>query len=366
TIGCRKISSFSVAGCQPRRILLVGDSLIHWVAVHARCSGELDLGLSASVTWRGRRGLRLGQLVDHVRQVLSPLPELCLSHILVHVGTNDVGRGRKRELMLLLNSTLSGLHDLLPNARLIWSNILPRREYYPYSDDDQPRIDRTRLALNKCARSICRRMGGYFVEHPEIRHEHAALFRRDGIHLSPDGNELFLSFFGFGKYCLDFAFYGNFSANESAISVPECQPELPNQLTNPSDEEVRSGLVEKLSMLRRYHGILENAGIENRYFFALVPTCEKLQCILSKTQDPPTTPSDIQGCTVTVRELLRDYKTLVIELRSVTRRDILRAYLHTSFPGHCSNTFSKLVLRLLLSLRDPSHPNVELSLLSFC
>ena len=170
----------------------MGDSLIHWVAVHARCSGELDLGLSASVTWRGRRGLRLGQLVDHVRQVLSPLPELCLSHILVHVGTNDVGRGRKRELMLLLNSTLSGLHDLLPNARLIWSNILPRREYYPYSDDDQPRIDRTRLALNKCARSICRRMGGYSVEHPEIRHEHAALFRRDGIHLSPDGNELFL------------------------------------------------------------------------------------------------------------------------------------------------------------------------------
>ncbi|XP_072166077.1 uncharacterized protein [Diadema setosum] len=191
-MGCRKISSFSVAGCQPRRILLVGDSLIHWVAVHARCSGELDLGLSASVTWRGRRGLRLGQLVDHVRQVLSPLPELCLSHILVHVGTNDVGRGRKRELMLLLNSTLSGLHDFLPNARLIWSNILPRREYYPYSDDDQPRIDRTRLTLNKCARSICRRMGGYFVEHPEIRHEHAALFRRDGIHLFPDGNELFL------------------------------------------------------------------------------------------------------------------------------------------------------------------------------
>ncbi|XP_072182078.1 uncharacterized protein [Diadema setosum] len=178
--------------CQPRRILLVGDSLIHWVAVHARCPGELDLGLSASVTWRGRRGLCLGQLVDHVRQVLSPLLELCLSHILVHVGTNDVGRGRKRELMLLLNSTLSGVHDLLPNARLIWSNILPRREYYPYSDDDQPRIDRTRLALNKCARSICRRMGGYFVEHPEIGHEHAAVFRRDGIHLSPDGNELFL------------------------------------------------------------------------------------------------------------------------------------------------------------------------------
>ena len=65
---------FAVAGCQRYTILLVGDSLIHWVADHASRTGKPGLGLSASVMWEGRRGLYLSQLVDYVLQVLSPVP----------------------------------------------------------------------------------------------------------------------------------------------------------------------------------------------------------------------------------------------------------------------------------------------------
>ena len=96
--------------------------------------------------------------MGYVRQVLLYVPDFRLSHILVQVGTNDVGRARKIELFLLLGAKLGGLHELLPNTRIIWSSILPRRKYSQFCDDDQPRIDRTHLAFKKHARSRCRQM----------------------------------------------------------------------------------------------------------------------------------------------------------------------------------------------------------------
>ncbi|XP_030833592.1 uncharacterized protein LOC115920940 [Strongylocentrotus purpuratus] len=45
------------ASCQSRTILLIGDSMIHWLAAFAHRKGKQGLGSAANVVWRGRRGL---------------------------------------------------------------------------------------------------------------------------------------------------------------------------------------------------------------------------------------------------------------------------------------------------------------------
>ena len=68
-------------------------------------------------------------------QVSSP------SHIVLHVGTNDVGRAKKHKLFSLLDNTLGRLHDdVFPNALIIWSDILPRRTYSGFGKDEQPKL----------------------------------------------------------------------------------------------------------------------------------------------------------------------------------------------------------------------------------
>ncbi|XP_030844922.1 uncharacterized protein LOC105444964 [Strongylocentrotus purpuratus] len=177
------------ASCQSHTILLIGDSMIHWLAAFAHRKGKQGLGSAANVVWRGRRGLKLGQLSGHVQRVL---PGSSPSHLVLYVGTNDVGQAKKHELFLLLDTTLGRLHEHFPNARMIWSDILPRRTYSGFSKDEQLKIDRTRRALNKHARRICRTIGGSALTHLGIRHERRELFRRDGIHLSETGNNMFL------------------------------------------------------------------------------------------------------------------------------------------------------------------------------
>ncbi|XP_003727267.1 uncharacterized protein LOC100892182 [Strongylocentrotus purpuratus] len=179
------------ASCQSSTILLIGDSMIHWLAAFAHREGKQGLGSSANVVWRGRRGLKLGQVIGHVEWVLPGIQVSSPSHIVLHGGTNDVGRAEKHELFSLLDTTLGRLHEHFPNA-LIWSDILPCRTYSGFSKDEQPTTDRTRRALNKHARCICRTIGGSALTHLDIRHERRELFRRDGIHLSETGNNMFL------------------------------------------------------------------------------------------------------------------------------------------------------------------------------
>ena len=166
--------------------------MIHWLAAFAHRKGKQGLGSSANVVWRGRRGLKLGQVIGHVQWVLPGIQVSSPSHIVLHVGTNDVGRAKKQELFSLLDTTLGRLHEHFPNAHIVWSDILPRRTYSGFSKDEQPKIDRTRRALNKHARCICRTIGGSAFNHLAIRHERHELFRRDGIHLSETGNNMIL------------------------------------------------------------------------------------------------------------------------------------------------------------------------------
>nr|XP_054754610.1 uncharacterized protein LOC129260682 [Lytechinus pictus] len=139
-------------------LVILGDSIIYWSAVYATRHNHQSLGLDAGVVSRGIRGLKLHQ----------------------------------RKLSEKIGKVLRRVQSLLPSVNVGWSCILPRVTYADFCPEDQPAIDRKRRSANRYARSACRHLMGFVLEHEGIRHDDLQLFRPDGVHLSEEGILVFL------------------------------------------------------------------------------------------------------------------------------------------------------------------------------
>ena len=95
-------------------MLIVGDSLVRWA------TGQLGLGIH--ISWQGKSGAHLVDLLPVLEQRQGPDPSV----LLVHVGTNDLVTTDEfcmhQRILLLLNSCTVRF----PHTVLIWSAILPR------------------------------------------------------------------------------------------------------------------------------------------------------------------------------------------------------------------------------------------------
>ena len=140
-------------------IWIVGDSLIHWVSVYTERLGCPDLGLQATVSWWGKRGLNLRECSHLLRDIAHQQPS-SPAILLVHVGSNDVGMVNKKHLMEMILSLIKTVHSLLPQTTLVWWDIIPRVSYDGVPRQGQSKVDKTRRAANKNARSQTVRRGG--------------------------------------------------------------------------------------------------------------------------------------------------------------------------------------------------------------
>ena len=114
------------------------------------------------------------------------------SLIILHVGTNDIGKLTKKQLLMAVADAVYGMSHIFPSARIIWSDILPRVAYDGFPKDKQNIPDRLRRAANKYARSAIKRINGASILHPQITYTRSALFYRDGVHLLDKGTDIFL------------------------------------------------------------------------------------------------------------------------------------------------------------------------------
>ena len=117
----------------------------------------------------------------------------------IHAGTNDIGRFPKKLLMQLVAKTMNKVQQLLPEAEIVWSEILPRRSYAHVPDRDQMRADRVDSPwISEHAHGVDRQ--GFLLLHIRlsVMMTMHALYRQDGIHLSDVGIELFLQDVGRG------------------------------------------------------------------------------------------------------------------------------------------------------------------------
>ncbi len=173
---------------QFRRTLVFGDSLIK----HA---GETNSQLHGGgmVTWKGLSGGRLAGVGNRLGRYLyrNPAP----TTVIVHLGSNDIlakdaNLGLTRSRII---EALTAIKNLLPNARVIWSDILLRCQY---RNEYKPGAGkRSTRDLNKFARKVCNGIDGARV----IKHSHIinpldpqpGIYYEDGIHLGDVGKLFF-------------------------------------------------------------------------------------------------------------------------------------------------------------------------------
>ncbi|XP_054838220.1 uncharacterized protein LOC129336467 [Eublepharis macularius] len=173
------------------RILICGHSMIFWAAHQAkRTPWGSQLGLSrwAQVEWQGRRGLRWPGLLPLLFEGrCSPPPDF----LVIHLGGNDLGWVKGKALTMQAQADLKFIAKQWPGVLIIWSAILPRRIWREALDHDA--VERARRKANKAMfKALCAGLGIY-LPHPRIRDTYANLYRGDGIHLSVQGNEIFLT-----------------------------------------------------------------------------------------------------------------------------------------------------------------------------
>jgi len=110
--------------------------------------------------------------------------------IMLHCGGNDIGRISVARLRFHVSRILKFIEHNF-NARVVWSEILPRK-VWRYSANNNA-MEAVRKRLNNFAATQTIRRNGFYVKHPDLKDLEDALYIVDGVHLTFLGNCIFLN-----------------------------------------------------------------------------------------------------------------------------------------------------------------------------
>ena len=110
------------------------------------------------------------------------------SYLIIQLGSNGLGKGKSCGLII----DIGRIRLLLPNTRIIWSEILMRR-YWHVAKGDGKIIEKIRKRVNCAVNNLIKNEGHYGIKHPNIRASEIELYRFDGTHFSDIGNDIYLN-----------------------------------------------------------------------------------------------------------------------------------------------------------------------------
>jgi hypothetical protein len=87
--------------------------------------------------------------------------------ILIQLGSNDFGSTKGFELVHDIECDLLRLRVLLPDVKIVWSELLQRR--YWHTARDGKAMEKTRKRVNLAVKNIVLGVGGYVIKHNNIR-----------------------------------------------------------------------------------------------------------------------------------------------------------------------------------------------------
>jgi hypothetical protein len=143
------------------------------------------------VCWLGRRGARVGGLAGRVGRQLRGVA--VPSTIILHIGTNDVFSSSTYDIRGTIAENIWGIRRLLPNTRIIWSDILPRLFYY--GEVRKGAGSRVARFYNTEARGVIYAMDNAcsICHSGVLSPSNYGLFRPDGLHLSAEGLVVYIA-----------------------------------------------------------------------------------------------------------------------------------------------------------------------------
>ncbi|XP_075065136.1 uncharacterized protein LOC142152406 [Mixophyes fleayi] len=170
------------------RIWVVGHSFIFWAAKHRIAERWSGFTHPVDIRWLGKRGMVWAALIPKLGEEIEVhgTPDI----VVIHLGGNDVGKGKSLDLIINIREDLAQIHARWPSMKVCWSNIIPRLSWR--SSIPPATLIKVVKKINGYARQNIRGMQGVVISHPGLTVDKRHLFRADGVHFSPVGTVLFI------------------------------------------------------------------------------------------------------------------------------------------------------------------------------
>lgn len=149
---------------------------------------QLELTGLPLIQWMGMRGMTWDQLLPVLAKGLKIRG--CPDVLVIHLGDSDWVSCPAIRFLAWMVDDLSSIQTLLPGARLVWADMLPRRVWRDAWDPKA--IDLARRKMNKLASRMFRWRQGVVIKQPGIYYSSPYVFRGDGVHLFPEGLDIYL------------------------------------------------------------------------------------------------------------------------------------------------------------------------------
>ncbi|OCT69274.1 hypothetical protein XELAEV_18040585mg [Xenopus laevis] len=172
------------------KIWIIGHSFIFWAR---RRAGIRSYGVNLSldrqkckIIWMGIRGLRWNDLISVLLQMLVKwgYPDI----ILIHLGGNDIGKIRTVDLISQIKRDLSQIRAMMEDVIIIWSEIVPRWVWF---SPEKKLLEKCRKKVNHCVSKFVKTLNIIVFRHFYLEPVELGLYRKDGVHLSDIGNDIF-------------------------------------------------------------------------------------------------------------------------------------------------------------------------------
>ena len=189
-LNLQKITKICIG--KPAKIWITGSSLVKNAFIESRQRpGGTNLcldRLNAEIWWQGKSGMVTSQLRRQIR--IMKTYEDPPKFLVVHVGANDLGNLKTKDLREKLIQAMTFISKDLPDTKIVWSQMLPRLKWR-YSNDSKA-MEKCRYRVNNAVANFILESGGYYIRYPDISRTEN-MYKSDGVHLSVIGNNIFLN-----------------------------------------------------------------------------------------------------------------------------------------------------------------------------
>ncbi|XP_070590268.1 zinc finger protein 318-like isoform X2 [Erythrolamprus reginae] len=173
-------------------VLICGNSTLFWAgrrAANSEFGTQLKLSQWAKVQWLSQKFMSWEELVPLLFD--GNYVKVAPTWLVIHLGGDDIGQMTGMDLFFEAMDDLQLIKERWPDTQLVWSDLIRRKVWR--NVENPVLIDKARRRVNKMVGKVVLELGGQIIQHPDIHITKEGLYRDDGVRLTDEGNNIFLS-----------------------------------------------------------------------------------------------------------------------------------------------------------------------------